>query len=195
MHGADGRSRVVGNAALAIRNGGVIAYPTEHCYGLGCDPRHAGAVRRILRLKRRSHRQGLIIVAATLGQLRPWHRLDDDEIPAVVLESWPGPWTWLLPAAHWVPSLLRGEHERIAARVTAHPLTSALCRAAHTALVSTSANRHHRPPARTAARVRREFPRGVDLVVEGALGTLPAPTAIRDALTGALVRAGGSDAR
>jgi L-threonylcarbamoyladenylate synthase len=112
----------------------------------------------------------------------------DPELLAKISRSWPGPYTWLLPAHHKVSPLLRGAHDSLAVRVTAHPAAAALCRRAGCALVSTSANRQGRPPARSAAAVRREFGDGVDFILVGRLGRQARPTQIRDARSGKLIR-------
>ena len=59
-------------AVRALRRGGVVAYPTEAVYGLGCDPHDPGAVARLLALKRRGSLKGLILIAAEAGQLEGW---------------------------------------------------------------------------------------------------------------------------
>lgn len=177
-------------AARVVREGGVIAYPTESCYGLGCDPRRHDAIRRLLRIKRRSPDQGLILISAHFSQVEKYIDLKAGDALARARRDWPGPVTWLLPALPGVTSWLRGRHATLAVRVTAHPGAAALCRHARSALVSTSANRHGRPPCRTAAAVRRELGDDVDYVLEGRLGGLARATEIRDAQTGAVVRAG-----
>lgn len=177
-------------AAAVLDRGGVIAYPTEGCYGLGCDPRRAGAVQRVLRLKRRSWRQGLILIAARWAQIVPWVDSGDEQAVARARRSWPGPHTWLLAARPGVPRRVRGEHDSIAVRITAHPLAAALCRHCRHPLVSTSANRHGRPPALTAAQVRAQFGDGVDYILTGPLGGLAGPTPIRDARSGETLRSG-----
>lgn len=176
-------------AAAVVRRGGVVAYPTEGCYGLGCDPRNTRAVQRVLRLKGRSWRQGLILVGAHWRHIALWVDASDTEAVARARETWPGPKTWLLPARTGVSRWVRGEHDTIAVRVTAHPLAAALCRRFNGAIVSTSANRHGRPPAVTASQVRAQLAGRVDFVLEGPLGGLKGPTAIRDARTGEVVRA------
>lgn len=177
-------------AARIIRAGGIVAYPTESCYGLGCDPRRHGTIRRLLRIKRRSRDQGLILIAARLSQVRSYVDLTATGVLARARRDWPGPVTWLLPALPGVTPWLRGCHETLAIRVTAHTGAAALCRYARTALVSTSANRHGRPPCRSAAAVRREMGNEVDYILDGRLGELTRATEIRDAVTGAVVRAG-----
>jgi L-threonylcarbamoyladenylate synthase len=179
-------------AAQLVRVGGVIAYPTEAVYGLGCDPRREVAVRRLLSLKRRSPAKGLILVADGLRRLNRFMRPLPEDLARRVCPTWPGPVTWLVPARSSVPRWLRGCHGTVAVRVTAHPLCRALCRAAGTALVSTSANRAGKAPATCPAEVRRAFGRGVDYVLAGDLGGLTTPTQIRDARTGRVVRRGSN---
>ncbi|MCX8048541.1 MAG: Sua5/YciO/YrdC/YwlC family protein [Methylohalobius sp.] len=162
-----------------LAQGGIIAYPTEAVYGLGCDPLNEAAVRTILSLKRRPPEKGLILIAADLSQLLPFIQIPPKEILAKVLATWPGPVTWLLYAAPWVPPWLRGEHPTLAVRVTAHPIASALCREFGRPLVSTSANPSGRPPARSPQRVRSYF-RLPLLIVPGPVGGLARPTPILD---------------
>lgn len=190
MHHQAGRysPRALRRAVRALRAGGVVAYPTEGCFGLGCDPRNPGAVQKILRLKRRRRSQGLILIGAHWPQLAPWVDPSDTAALARARQTWPGPHTWLLPARPGVSPWVRGEHDTIAVRLTAHPLAAALCRRFRAAVVSTSANRHGGPPARSAAQVRRLFGRHVDVVLEGPLGGSKGPTDIRDARTGELIR-------
>ncbi len=177
------------NAATLIQGGGIVAYPTEAVYGLGCDPLNGGAVQRLLELKGRPAGKGLILIAADFDQLRPFINELAPEQMAAVHASWPGPVTWLLPAAAGVPAWLTGGRSTLAVRVTAHPLAAALCRAAAMPLVSTSANRAGRPPARSALQVRLRCP-GVDMILPGAVGGAGRPTEIRDARNGKLLRAG-----
>jgi L-threonylcarbamoyladenylate synthase len=173
-----------------VHGGGVIAYPTEAVYGLGCAPLDAHAVRRLLALKQRPEQKGLILVAASFAQLAPFVvELAPRQMQAVYA-SWPGAVTWLLPARRGVPAWLTGRHATLAVRVTAHPLTSALCRRAG-ALVSTSANPAGLPPARSALAVRRYFGNSLDALLVGPLGQAARPSTIRDARDGRVVRSGG----
>lgn len=175
-------------AYRALCAGAVVAYPTEAVWGLGCDPHNAHAVARLLALKRRSRRKGLILIAANFEQIAPYL---GPLPPARLLQmkaSWPGPVTWLVPASKRVPRWIRGEHDSVALRVTAHPVASALCYVFGAPIVSTSANLSGREPERSKLRLRRRLGAGLGCVVPGPLGDLPRPTPIRDALTGKLVR-------
>jgi L-threonylcarbamoyladenylate synthase len=176
-------------AARVARCSGVIAYPTEAVYGLGCLPWSEPAVERVLRLKRRSRGQGLILIASRLEQIEPLVRfagIDRDR----VLAAWPGPVTWILPPSHRVPEWVLGRHEGVAIRLTAYPPARLLCDLAGP-LISTSANPAGHAPARSAFRVRAYFPGGIDYVVPGTSGGQRAPSEIRDARSGAVLRKGG----
>ncbi len=184
------RARGIGDAARVMRDGGVAAYPTEACFGLGCDPRNDRAVARILALKRRSPRQGLILAAATLVQLRPYLDPSAADLLDGPLSTWPGPVTWILPASRFTPRWITGAHDSVAVRVSACHDVVGLCHAFGGAIVSTSANPHGAPPARTVHDVRRYFGHRIDALVFGRVGGLANPTEIRDAATGAVLRAG-----
>lgn len=175
-------------ARRCFEAGGIIAYPTEAVYGLGCDPLDPYAVQRLLRLKQRPLEKGLILIAADYSQLRPYISPLDSEVMAPVLASWPGPHTWILPAAPGLPDWLSGGRDSIAVRVTRHPLTAQLCRYAGSPLVSTSANPSGHRPATTPLTVRRYFPQGIDLLLHGPLGGLSRPSQIHDARSGQTLR-------
>jgi len=177
-------ARGLQRAARVIRAGGIVAYATEYCFGLGCDPFNRRAVLKLLRLKKRPVKKGLIVLAAQPDQLAPFV----SEIPRTVMESWPGPHTWLLPARQGVPSWVTGRHKKIAVRITAHRQAAALCRTASMAIISTSANPGGQQPARSDRDARRRFGTRVDYVLRGRVGRASAPTSIRDAATGHYLR-------
>ena len=177
-------------AVETVSNGGVIAYPTEAVFGLGCDPLEAEAVERILAIKRRDAAKGLILIASRIEQLLPFMAELPAELMGKLKGSWPGPVTWVVPAASHVPAWLTGGRSTLAVRVTAHPVAAMLCEACDMALVSTSANKSGQAPARTPIMVRSQLGDAVDCIVPGVVGSLSKPTEIRDALTGKVLRAG-----
>ena len=179
----------IDRAARTVLAGGIVAYPTEAVYGLGCLPLEYHAVARLIGLKRRSARKGFVLIAAEFGQLEHIVSLPEGPLSEEILASWPGPVTWALPARSRMPDWLTGGRETVAVRVTNHPLASALCRRAGHALVSTSANISGSEPIRSFLRVRRQLGDLVDYVLPGALGELSRPTAIRDGRTGLTLRA------
>jgi L-threonylcarbamoyladenylate synthase len=177
-------------AGRIIRSGGVVAYPTEGIYGLGCLPICDDAVRRILLIKQRDPALGLILIAADARQLSAW--LADDVRIDELHSSAEKPVTWIVPASTDVPWLVCGNNEGIAVRITQHPVAAALCRASDSALVSTSANVSGHAPARNAYVLRRAFGRLVDCIVAGPCGTARGPSEIRNWQSGKIVRPAGT---
>ncbi len=172
---------------IHFRHGGLIAYPTESCFGLGCDPRNPRAVRRLLRLKARPQAKGLILIAAAARQLHGYIAPLGEAQRRQVEATWPGPNTWLIPAGPKAGRWLRGKHPALAVRVTAHPGAAALCRVLGSALVSTSANLAGHRPLKTAAACRKAFGEQV-LVVPGRIGGSRKPSTIRDLASGRVIR-------
>ena len=176
-------------AAALLREGGVLAYPTEGVYGLGCDPDNREAFDRIFAMKRRPPEQGVLLIAADFGQVRDWIGGAPESAFARADAIWPGAHTFIFPRSSRVPEWVAGGHAGIALRVTAHAPSAALCRAFGGPIVSTSANRHGEPPARSAADIRAIFGNEADGVLDAPLGGLHKPTPITDAVSGAIIRA------
>jgi L-threonylcarbamoyladenylate synthase len=170
-----------------LRRGGLIAYPTESCYGLGCDPRNPRALQRLVRLKGRSAAKGLLLIADHFKRLQPFVRPLSAADRARMQRSWPGPVTWVVPASSACPPLLTGGRPTIAVRVTAHPGAARLCRLLGMALVSTSANKSGRRPAKTAAECRRIFGPRIR-VIAGRIGPRRRPSTLIDLATGTVLR-------
>lgn len=170
-----------------LKRGGVIAYPTESCYGLGCDPRNRRAVRRILQLKQRPQHKGLILIAADYRQVARYVLPLDAQAQRRLREQGAQAVTYLLPAMASCPRWLRGAHDTLAVRLTAHPFSRALCRSAGLALVSTSANRSGQRPARTYAECQRLFGKSVR-VLRGRVGKRKRPSTIKAWADGRIAR-------
>lgn len=178
----------IARAADVLLEGGVIAYPTEGVFGLGCLPDDASAVRRILRIKHRDPAMGLILIASTRQQLEGWIRLPDavsipDPDPAQ-------PVTWIVPPGPLAGPLIRGKHAGLAVRLTSNPIAAAICDAVDSPIVSTSANVSGKPTARNRYVLRRQFAGRVDFIVPGDCGPASGPSEIRDILTGNVLRPG-----
>jgi L-threonylcarbamoyladenylate synthase len=175
-------------AARVLQAGGIVAYPTEAVYGIGCLPLDEQALARIVQIKRRAASKGLIVVAADASQLEALAELPSGARGRAIREGWPGPVTWVVLARPHLPAMLTGGRATIAVRVSAHPVVRALCLKTGSALVSTSANLSRHPPCRSALTTRRSLGRLVDLVLAGPLGDSSKPTEIRDATTGRTLR-------
>jgi L-threonylcarbamoyladenylate synthase len=180
----------VGVAANVLHAGGVIAYPTEAIWGLGCDPDNPEAVAKLLQLKQRDPAKGLILIAASIEQCHDYLVGIDPQQRAVLEASWPGPVTWLVPDNGTAPDWIRGEHDGLAIRVSAHPLVGQLCRAYGGPIVSTSANITGRSPAKSLWQVRNAFGKALDFCLNGPLGGSSCPSEIRDLRSQKTIRQG-----
>ncbi len=177
-----------GYASDVLLGGGVIAYPTEGVFGLGCLPDDIDAVERILRIKERSPAKGLILIAARPGQLDDWI---DPSVDGALPDPDPRqPVTWIVRAAARVPAIVTGDNPGLAVRITTNPTAAAICDAVDMPIVSTSANVSGRPIARNTFVLRRNFGRLVDYVVPGECGPASSPSEIREFETGRVLRPG-----
>jgi len=168
---------VIIQAAEVVRQGGVICYPTEAVWGLGCHPMDFSAVSRIMKIKRRCEQQGVILVASRQQQLAPYISASCDVLDKAEA-YWPGFVTCVLTKSAICPDYLSGCHMTIAVRVSAFATIQQLCELAQSALVSTSANRHGEPPLKTLAAARSVFADSVDYYVDEPLGGALKPSRI-----------------
>lgn len=178
----------INQAVKALREGGIIAYPTEGVFGLGCDPFNATAVLRLLKLKRRQEEKGLILIASSWSQVKNLvkGRLYTNKI---IKQSGKKPITWVLSATKKVPPWVTGKFNSVAIRVTLHPVAKKLCQRFGGVIISTSANLEGTSPAKNAKEVRKQFTFMLDFVVTGPVGNLQKPTEIRDIETNKIIRA------
>ena len=173
-------------AADILLHGGVIAYPTEGVFGLGCMPDDDAAVARVIEIKQRTAAKGLILIAARAEQLGDWVLLPEG---ASLPDPDPShPVTWIVAPGPAVSPLLRGEHATIAVRLTTNPVARALCEAVDSPLVSTSANLSGKPVARNRFVLRRQFTGVVDYIVPGDCGPASGPSEIREFASGRILR-------
>ncbi len=176
----------VDKAAEVLLGGGVIAYPTEGVFGLGCLPRDTDAVQRLLDIKKRDPSKGLILIAANASQFDDWI-----DLPDAVLMPEPDPTqpiTWIVPASSRVPPVVRGDNVGLAVRITTNPVAGNICRSVASPVVSTSANLSGQAVAPDEETLRRQFGDLVDYVVPGACGPASGPSEIRELLSGKILR-------
>jgi L-threonylcarbamoyladenylate synthase len=175
-------------AAEILLGGGVIAYPTEGVFGLGCLPQISSAVERLLTIKQRDPSKGLILIAARATGLDGW--ISSSAMAAIPDPRPDRPTTWIAPAGHRASYLVRGDNDGIAVRITTHPVALAICNSAASPIVSTSANLSGHPVARNQFILRRQFGSLVDYIVPGDCGPSAGPSEIRDLISGDVLRAG-----
>lgn len=162
---------MIDRAVSVLEGGGIVAFPTETCYGFAVDPLNDRALERLFAVKHRPVDKPVLLLIhdlALLGSLVT-------AVPAVysplIARHWPGPLTLIFPARPGLPSLLTGGTGTIGVRISPHPIAQALGRAFGRAITATSANLSEQPPARTAAEVRACLGGAIDLIVDG--GTTP----------------------
>lgn len=177
-------------AAKQLWQGGLVAYPTEAVWGLGCNPFSEHAVLSLLELKNRPLEKGLILLAADIHQFDPFLTHLNDLQRQRLKNTWPGPVTWLVPANVLIPKWISGAHDTVALRVTDHPVAAGLSRAFGAPIVSTSCNPDGMPPARSAFKVRQYFGDQLGAITSGTVGDREQPSEIRNLLTGEVHRPG-----
>jgi len=176
----------VTRAAACLLRGGIIAYPTEGVFGLGCLPDDFAAVRRLLQVKQRDAAKGLILIASNPDQLAGWMSSADG---LAIPEPDPAhPVTWIVSPGPDVNPIIRGDNNGVAVRITTHPVAAAICDAVGSPVVSTSANLSGRPAARNRIVLHRQFRHRVDYIVPGDCGSVSGPSEIRDLTSGKVLR-------
>jgi L-threonylcarbamoyladenylate synthase len=175
-------------AVDTLLSGGVIAYPTEGVFGLGCLPTDELAIRRLLKIKQRDPGMGFILLAASPAQLEAWVAADDlARLPPPKAAQ---PTTWIAQAGPLVTPLISGKHDGVAVRITTNPTAALLCNAARSPLTSTSANLSGKQVVRNKWQLRLTFGALVDYIVPGECGPASGPSEIRRLATGEVLRAG-----
>lgn len=152
-------------AARRLRGGGVLVYPTETFFGVGCKACHAAAVLRVYAAKRRARHLPLPVLGADREQLERLAVMDS-RAEALMERFWPGPLTLLLPARSHVPECVTAGTGRIAVRVSSHAVARALAAAVGEALAASSANVSGRPAATRLAELDPELLAAVDGVLD-----------------------------
>lgn len=159
------RRLTVEQAIARLKAGGVVVFPTETSYGIGCRAYDAEAVSRVVAAKGRPDGKPLPILLPSVEDLRQKHL----ETPLVVLAEafWPGPLTLVVPAFPGLPAPITADTNMVGVRVSRHPIARALVRGLGEPLVATSANRSGQPAASTAEACDAAGLEGVDGMVDG----------------------------
>lgn len=165
-----------------ISQSGIIAYPTEAIYGLGCHPCDKKAVKRLVTLKKRDIGKGFILIAADLAQLSPYV-LIDKTTEAYLHSIYPAFITVIVNQSEACPKYLSGQHNGIAIRISNHPIVQTLCQQLGHPLISTSANFSGKAPITDKNQLINTFTDTIDALVLGELGGAIKPSQIID-LTG-----------
>jgi len=172
-------------AVKILQEGGIIAYPTEGVFGLGCDPFNQTAVMRLLKIKQRDVTKGLILIAASWDQVTDLIKLTNIDLPKLDPKN---PITWVFPATKKPPMWVRGDFKSIAIRITTHPLAKKLCQKFGGPIISTSANLAGQNPIQNTKQAQEQFAAIIDFILPGEVGDLNKPSQICDIKTSQLIR-------
>lgn len=154
-------------AVQLLRQGELVALPTETVYGLGADALNPDAVAKIFAAKGRPSDHPLIVHLADASQIMTWAREVPKDAIALARAFWPGPLTLILKRDESVPDLVTGGQDTVGLRVPNHPVALELLRAFGSGVAAPSANRFGRISPTTAAHVRQELGERVALILDG----------------------------
>ncbi len=163
-------------AAATLRKGGLVVFPTETSYGLGCRAFDAEAVARVVAAKGRPDGKPLPILLPSITDLRKRHL----ETPLTVLAEafWPGALTLVVPAFPGLPAPITADTNMVGVRMSAHPIAKALVAAVGEPIVATSANRSGQPAASTPEACDAAGLEGVDGMIDGGVLSGTASTVV-----------------
>ena len=153
----------ISHAAHIIRQGGVIAYPTDTIYGLGCDPYNPEAVEHINRIKQRPSNKHFILLAGDISQLAPLIDINQQQQQKILQATQPT--SWVVAAGKRVPRWLLDRHNTLTIRIAAQKDVKRLCHALGHAIISTSANLSGKMPAKNSLQLHRYFHSQADKII------------------------------
>ena len=181
-------------AADIIRDGGLVAFPTETVYGIGADGTNPAAIRRIYAAKGRPESKPILVLVSGRRDLDRLVRCIPGRVQALMETCWPGPLTLVFPALESVPRELLGQGTTIGVRHSGAAIAGALCRAVGGPVTAPSANRSGGPEPLTADDVAAQLDGRVDLILDGGRSPSDQPSTVVDISTGIprLIRAGGT---
>ncbi|WMY97405.1 MAG: Sua5/YciO/YrdC/YwlC family protein [Arsenophonus sp.] len=176
---------------LTLKRGGIISYPTESVFALGCDPDNIQTLYKLLLLKNRSWKKGFILIGGHYKQFNKY--IDKKKInknkKKILLSQYTHPITWVVPAKKNISKLLIGKFNSLAIRMINFNLIKKLCLLYGKPLISTSANINGLSPCKTKEDVKKQFNNQVHILNGSIIGNKK-PSEIRDLLTGKIYRKG-----
>jgi len=167
-------------AVRILSGGGIVAFPTDTVYGVGCDMWSSETIQRLYMVKGRPPHLAIPVLVSAIGHLPRVACIEEAGADDLVARFWPGALTIVLPRQPQVPDTLTAGRKTVAVRMPGHPLALALIERAGGALAVTSANRSGHAPARSASEVRRELGWRVALILDGGSTPIGVPSSIVD---------------
>ncbi len=187
------KGRHIHRAAEVLRNGGVIIYPTDTVYGLGCDITNKAAVARVQRIKGRDSKKPMSFICADLTNISRYARVSN-YAHRILRQCLPGAYTFVLPATRETPRILTTRQKTVGLRIPNHPVPLALVKALGEPILSTSANFSEQEAITDPWELEEQMGNQVDLILE--CGSLPVQPSSVISLIGdraEILRAGKGD--
>lgn len=182
IHPDNPQDRLIQQVVHCLRNDGVIIYPTDTVYGLGCDINSKKAVQRICQIKNLNPKKAkLSIVCADMSQISDYSRQINNALFRTMKSVLPGPFTFILPASQHLPPTFRNKKKTIGIRIPDHNIALDLTKALGHPIVSTSLNKNEddiQEYYTNAELIHERYENQVDIVVDGGIGGLVASTII-----------------
>jgi tRNA threonylcarbamoyl adenosine modification protein (Sua5/YciO/YrdC/YwlC family) len=173
VHSKNPQGRYIDRAVDSLRQGGIIVYPTDTVYGLGCDITQRQAIDRVIRIKGRDPKKPMSFVCADLTHISRYANVTDFAYK-ILKRYLPGPYTFVLPASRETPKILQSKQRTVGIRIPAHPVPLALVAQLGEPLLSTSANRSSEETVSDPHDLEQRFAHDVDFILEcGPLPVLP----------------------
>ena len=172
------------DASDIIKNGGVVIYPTEGIYGIGCDPYNKHSVEKIFHIKGRDYDKRFILISSQAEFLTDIIDIDIAQDERLKSKDFV---TWIVPAKNSCPSWLKSD-AGVAVRITQHPVVNDLCNKLGSPIISTSANYANQEYINDISIIEKLFNGKVSCIVNGKLGNKKKPSTVRDIISNEVLR-------
>jgi len=169
-----------------VSNGGVVAYPTESCFGLGCDPHNLRGIKKLNILKKRPTKKNFILISPKLTKIKNILEVLNNSKIKNLNDKWPGPHTWLINANHRCPTWLK-KNNKVAVRIPDLNVCQNLLNSIDMPITSTSANKTKQRPIKNYREACRQYKKSV-YIVKGRIGKNRKPSQIQDLDSKVIIR-------
>lgn len=183
IHPVNPQPRLIKQVVECLRDGGIIIYPTDTIYGLGCDIHHPKAIERICRIKNiESKKANLSFICRDLSHLSDYTKSIDTPLYRVIRNCLPGPFTFILPASRQVPKLLKSKKETVGLRVPNNVICQAILEELGNPILSASLPGEMVEEYTDPEIIYETFDNQVDFVIDGGPGGI-IPSTVVDCTT------------
>lgn len=156
----------INQAVNILKNGGVIAYPTDTIYGIGCDIFSSSGIKKIYRIKGRSWKKPLSFMCANIQDISQYAQISDYAFQ-IMKQFLPGPYTFIVPAKHNVPKTFIPKQRTVGVRIPEHKICRALVENLGRPMITTSANFSNEPVFTDPKEIEKKMGHSLDLVIDG----------------------------